>query len=110
MSTVLSRGNAHWVNLDPRKGHEQGKMRPCLIVSPDILNRKAEWSLVTIVPLTSKGSASALRIPTLTAGRNGYALLAQVRSIDKTRLGALVDTVDPHTLDTILAQMRKFFS
>ncbi|SAI51406.1 PemK-like protein [Bordetella ansorpii] len=80
------------------------------MLSPDILNHKPDWNLVTVVPLTSKGTANALRTPTLAGGRAGFAQIAQIRTIDKSRLGTRVDTLDPQTLDTILVQMRRFFS
>jgi len=107
---VVERGQVYWANLNPRKGSEQGNLRPVLIVSPDHGNTHPEWGVVTVVPLTTKGVANPLRIEVQTDGRKGYALVFQVRTLDKSRLGALIDKLPDQKLAEVLEALRKFFA
>lgn len=109
-NNVVERGRVYWANLNPRKGSEQGNLRPVLVVSPDQGNTRSEWGVVTVVPLTTKGVANPLRIEVETAGRRGFALVFQVRTLDKSRLGALVDTLPDKKLGEVLEALRKFFA
>lgn len=107
---VVERGQVYWANLNPRKGSEQGNMRPVLIVSPDDGNLRADWPIVTVVPLTTKGIANALRIRVDAADRPGFVLIHQVRTLDKSRLGALIDTLSDAKVKEVLAVLQKFFT
>jgi mRNA interferase MazF len=52
---MFERGEVHVVGLDPTKGSEIRKTRPCLIVSPDELNRHLRT--VIVAPMTTGGQA-----------------------------------------------------
>lgn len=103
------RGQVYWVNLDPTIGSEQGKKRPCLVVSPDALNSKGNWNTVVVLPITSKGEANTLCVPVSAGKTSGLALIAQVRTIDKRRLASLAGPVSRDELETVLVTLRKFF-
>lgn len=49
--TDLRRGMVIDVNLDPTKGSETGKIRPCVIVTNDVYN--ARVPVIQVVPLTA---------------------------------------------------------
>jgi mRNA interferase MazF len=72
------------VNLDPTVGHEIKKTRPCVIVSPDEMNRNI--ATVIIVPLTTKARAFPTRVPLTFRGKNGWIVLDQIRTVDKRRI------------------------
>lgn len=88
----MVRGSVVWVALDPTRGAEIPKTRPCIVVSRDISNEISRT--VTIVPLSSvKGKAVAERLvqPILRATetrlpKDSRALCDQVRTIDKGRV------------------------
>lgn len=50
----MTRGEIYWVDLDPSRGSEANKRRPCVIVSRDASNRSAP--ILTVVPVTSNVS------------------------------------------------------
>lgn len=102
-------GDVFWVDFNPVVGSEQGERRPCVIVSPDALNHVERNPIVTVLPITSKGHASPLRMP-VSGQVKGFALINQVRSIDKTRLARLSGSVTDDELTKILATLRNFFS
>lgn len=77
------------VCLDPTVGAEMKKIRPCVIVSPDEMNRPLQT--VTIVPMTStppRTLPSRIRIeatPSSGLMNDSYAVLDQIQTIDKSR-------------------------
>lgn len=72
------------VNLDPTQGSEINKTRPCVVISPDELNRFLRT--VTIAALTSAQRAYPSRVDCQFQGRAGQVALDQIRSVDKSRL------------------------
>ena len=89
------RGEVHLVTLDPTRGSEVRKTRPCVVVSPDPLNRRLRTAVV--VPLTTHGRPAPFRVDCEFAGASGRALLDQIRTVDRARLvkrlGVLSDDV-----------------
>jgi mRNA interferase MazF len=85
------RGSVVWIALDPARGAEVPKTRPCVVVSRDIANEVSPT--VTVVPLSSVRGRAAERLvqPVLRAKeshlpKDSRALCDQVRTIDKGRL------------------------
>lgn len=86
----LARGSVVLVDLDPTVGHEQRGMRPAVIVSDPLVVEDQRFPLVGVVPISGTAGTGAL-YPRLEAGESGlrktsYALVDQVRSIDKRRV------------------------
>jgi mRNA interferase MazF len=78
------RGEIWWVNLDPSRGREIKKHRPCVVVSADWLNSKR--STPVVVPLSaSPASAPPIVVAVPSAGHNSVAVIDQVRAVDKSR-------------------------
>jgi len=71
------------VQLDPTRGSEIKKTRPCVVISPDEMS-----ALKTVIaaPMTSKGFSYPTRIQYTFQGKKGLILLDQMRAIDKSRL------------------------
>jgi mRNA interferase MazF len=72
------------VNLDPTVGREIKKTRPCVIVSPDEMNRHLRT--ITIVPVTSQSKVYPSRASITLQGNLNWAVIDQIRTIDKTRV------------------------
>ena len=70
--------------LDPTIGGEIQKTRPCVIVSPDEMNRHLKTVLVA--PLTSSGKEYPFRVAVQFEGKKGHAALDQIRAVDRTRM------------------------
>ena len=81
---MVSRFEVYLVNLDPTIGSEIKKTRPCLIVSPDDMNKYL--TTVIIAPMTTKGRAYPMRVSCRFQGKDGQIVIDQVRAIDKSRL------------------------
>jgi mRNA interferase MazF len=86
----LGRGAVVVVELDPTIGREQRGVRPCVVVSdPDVIGDQ-RFPLVCVVPVTGT-SGEGLLYPPLAPGQSGlakrsFALIDQLRSIDKRRI------------------------
>ena len=80
----LTRGDVHLVILDPTVGSEIRKTRPCVVVSPNELNRHLRTAIVA--PLTTGGRAYPWRIPCRFQRRAGFVALDQIRTVDVDRL------------------------
>jgi mRNA interferase MazF len=93
----LGRGAVVVVELDPTGGREQRGVRPCVVVSdPDVISDQ-QFPLVCIVPITGT-RGEGLLYPPLAAGRSGltkssFALIDQLRSIDKRRVRRVFGTL-----------------
>ncbi|SRR5579883_839530 len=79
------RGEVWWARLDPVRGSEIGKTRPCVVLTSDILNERRR-TLVVIPLSTSPKPNPPLLIPVRCAGRDAVAVTDQVRAISKERL------------------------
>jgi mRNA interferase MazF len=81
---VVKRFDVYLVNLDPTVGAEIQKTCPCLLISPDEMNRHI--ATVIIAPMTTQGRTYPTRIACEFGGKAGYVVLDQLRTVDKVRL------------------------
>jgi mRNA interferase MazF len=86
----MKRFELYLVNLDPTIGIEMKKTRPCLIVSPDEMNRNVQT--VIVAPLTTRYRNIPSRVKIEANSSNGlsetsYIALDQIKTIDKIRCG-----------------------
>ena len=72
------------VNLDPTIGSEMKKTRPCIIISPDEMNKYLQT--IVIAPLTSTSKSYPTRVEIKQEKSKGWIVLDQVRSIDRVRV------------------------
>lgn len=84
MGMVIKQYDVFLVDLDPTKGHEIQKTRPCVVVSPDEMN--ANIGTVIIAPMTTKSKTYPSRIEINFEKKQGWIVLDQIRTIDKSRL------------------------
>ncbi len=106
MATFL-RGAVVLVDLEPVVGHEQGKKRPCVVLS-DLSQIQAcyPYPLYTIVPFTTTGYLNGALLPTIMArpgglNMNSTALIMQVRSITPSRVVKQVGSLNAAELSII---------
>jgi len=71
------------VQLDPTRGSEIKKTRPCVVISPDEMSA---LKTAIVAPMTSKGFSYPTRIEYTFQGKKGLILLDQMRAVDKSRL------------------------
>jgi len=102
------RGEVFLIALDPTRGSEIRKTRPCVIVSPDELNQHLRTFLVA--PLTTGGHPYPFRIPCRFQKRDGYIVLDQIRAIDSGRLVQKLGRLTSATLEDVLETLQEMFA
>lgn len=96
------------VALDPTRGSEVRKARPCVVVSPDEVNRHLRT--VVVAPLTSRRRRFPWRTPVRFTGRQGEVMVDQLRSVDKGRLLNHVGRLSKSDSQRVLAILAEFFA
>ena len=96
------------VSLDPAHGAEIRKTRPCLVVSPDEMNRYLRT--VIVVPMTTTIRPYPTRVPVRFQGKSGQAALDQLRAVDSERLVRKLGTISPSTAQQASAVLLEMFS
>jgi mRNA interferase MazF len=108
MSEVVQRGDVFLVSLNPVRGDEIQKTRPCVVVSPDELN--AYLRTFIVAPLTTGGHPYPFRVPCRFGGRTGYVVIDQIRTVDRERLVRRLGKLSPSTLGRFLAILEEMFT
>ena len=105
---VVARFEVHLVRLDPTEGREIRKTRPCLVISPDEMNRHI--GTVIVAPMTTAGRAYPTRVPLKFHRKQGQVVLDQIRTVDKGRLVKRLGKIDDPTAQKVLAVLSEMFA
>jgi len=105
---VIKRFDVYLVNLDPTIGSEIRKARPCLIISPDEMNRYI--ANVIVAPMTTKGRDYPTRLQCAFKGKEGQVVLDQLRTVDKSRLVQKLGRIGQQTQEEVLSILAEMFA
>jgi mRNA interferase MazF len=108
MAMVTERFSIFLVRLDPATGAETAKTRPCVVVSPDELNRAV--STVIIAPMTTVRRGWPTRVKITFQGKIGEIALDQIRAVDKSRLVKRLGKLDSETAAAVLDTLGELFA
>lgn len=108
MAMVVKRFDVFLINLDPTIGSEIKKTRPCLIISPDEMNRHIRT--IIIAPMTSAGKDYPTRVPCVFKKKHGQIVLDQIRTLDKSRLIKKLGIVDSKTQLEVISTLQRMFA
>ncbi len=105
MNNYPKRGDVYWVKLAPAIGSETQKTRPCVLISNNAQNKKS--LRVIIAPVTSQvKKIYPFETKVLVNGKEGKAMLDQIKTVDKRRLGKKICSVDAETMLKIDASLK----
>jgi mRNA interferase MazF len=105
---AVGRFDVYLVSLDPTVGNEITKTRPCLVISPDEMNRHIRT--VIVAPMTTKGRQYPTRVPCRFRGKAGQVVLDQIRTVDAGRLVRKLGRLDADTGAKVLAALAEMFA
>ncbi|MBA3472242.1 MAG: type II toxin-antitoxin system PemK/MazF family toxin [Rubrobacter sp.] len=97
----VSRGDVWAVNLDPSKGAEANKIRPCLVVTNNIANKHSPLITVTVITTTAprKPYPFMVEVPsTANMPQQSWIHCGQIRTVDKGRFGRYYTSLDSDTM------------
>lgn len=104
----VKRFDVYLINLDPVVGSEIQKTRPCLVVSPDEMNRYIRT--VIVAPMTTAGKDYPTRVSCSFKKKKGRVVLDQIRTIDKIRLIKKIGTIDSETQLKVISILQRMFA
>jgi mRNA interferase MazF len=93
------------VNLEPIIGSEIKKTRPCVIVSPDEMNR--HLGTIIIAPMTTRSSPYPTRVRVKQKNESGWVVIDQLRTIDKQRIIKVLGVLSPAEINKIKRVIRE---
>ena len=96
------------VTLDPTVGSEIRKTRPCVVVSPDEMNRHIATAIVA--PMTSRGRPYPTRVAVKFQAQDGQIVLDQLRTVDRSRLARRLGRISLTTQRTVLERLAELFA
>ncbi len=103
---VVRQYEVFWVNLDPTVGSEIQKTRPCVVLSPDEMNRHLQTLIVA--PLTRTSEAYPSRVSVAIGAQAAWVVLDQLRIVDRRRLGqsmGALRTPEIKKIKSVLSEM-----
>lgn len=106
MGVVVQQYEVFLVALDPTLGREVQKTRPCVVLSPDEMNRTLGTTI--IAPMTTKSHAFPTRIALRFQDKDGWIMLDQIRTVDRARMVKKLGVLEASTITQtkrILSQM-----
>ena len=107
MGVVINQYDVYLIDLDPTKGHEIQKTRPCLVISPNEMNRTI--GTIIIAPMTTKSHSYPTRVELLFQGKKGWIILDQIRTVDKTRLIKKLGKIEKDTIEQVKIILNEMF-
>jgi mRNA interferase MazF len=104
----VRRFEVHLISLDPTKGSEIRKTRPCVIISPDEMNKHIRT--IIIAPMTSTIKNYPTRVTTTFQGKKGQVVLDQIRTVDKSRLIKKIGFISSSAEEKVLSVLQEMFA
>ena len=108
MAMVVRRFEVYLVCLDLTMGSEIRKTRPCLVISPDEMNRYI--ATVIVAPMTTKGKDYPTRVSCTFKGKHGQVVLDQLRTVDKSRLVKNLGIISQEAQANVLSILAEIFA
>ena len=109
MELNLKRGDVYWVDLDPIRGSEIRKMRPCVLVGATPINQARRT--VVVVPLSTAGKPRPpIAVPAFCLEKQVVAVCDQIRAVDKARLIKEAGSMSKEDMDSLDVGLRQVLS
>ena len=108
VAEAVRRGDVCLISLNPTRGREIRKTRPCVVVSPDELN--AHLHTFIVAPMTTGSHPYPFRVPCRFAGKVGHVVLDQLRTVDQDRFVRLLGRLGAGTMTRVLTILQEMFA
>jgi mRNA interferase MazF len=105
---MVSRFDVYLVNLDAEPSKDAKNTRPCVVVSPDEMNRNI--TNVIIAPLSSSTAKYPTRVPVNFLNGERMIVLDQIRTVDKVRLVKKIGEIDKSVQKMTLERLQELFA
>lgn len=102
------RFDVYLVNLDPTKGREIKKTRPCVVISPDEINNTMNTHIVA--PMTTALKNYPFRVDLTFQKKKGQIALNQIRTVDRSRMVKKLGSISETTAEKTLEILKEMFT
>jgi mRNA interferase MazF len=101
----ILRGEIYWADWNPVRGREQAGLRPVLILSHDLFNRKSETVIAMAITSQTQraGFPLTVELPTEMLPKPSWVKISQIRTISVDRLGKRIAALDAGALDQLIS-------
>lgn len=104
---AVSRFDVVLVQLDPTVGREIQKTRPCIVVSPDVMNRHLDT--VIVLPMTTKVKSFPMRLPITFQHRRGEIAVDQIRTVSLQRIVKKIGKINERSARDLCGKLTEMF-
>ncbi len=94
-------------NLDPTVGSEIKKTRPCVIISPNEMNKYLQT--IVVAPMTSSSKSYPTRIKVKHNKTKGWIVIDQIRTIDRQRIIKILGTLVDKEINNVKAVLKETY-
>ena len=94
-------------NLDPTVGSEIKKTRPCVIISPNEMNKYLQT--IVVAPMTSSSKSYPTRIEVKHNKTKGWIVIDQIRTIDRQRIIKILGTLVDKEINNVKAVLKETY-
>lgn len=105
---IMQQFDVYLVRLDPTEGAEIKKTRPCVIISPDVMNKHLQT--IIVAPMTTSTDKNPVRIECSFKGKKGLVKLDHIRSVSKIRLTKKLGKIDIAASTEIKSALQEMFA
>ena len=105
---MVNRFDIFLLNLDPEISDDPKNTRPCVIISPNEMNRHI--SSVIVAPVSSTNQKYPTRIPFEFLEKKRTVILDQIRTVEKDRLVKNIGKLDRTTKTAITETLQELFA
>ncbi len=111
MARVL-RGDILWADLNPSKGHEQGGLRPVLVLSHEVFNDRSGTVIVAAITSHPQRAGYPLTLELAARGlpKRSWVKISQVRTLSIERLGKKLSRAEPELVEQVVAGLNEIIS
>lgn len=95
------------VNLDPTMGSEMKKTRPCVVLSPNEMNKFLQT--IVIAPMTSSSKPYPTRVEVKTKNTTGWIAIDQIKTIDRLRIVKSLDKLSEKEINKVKSVIKETF-
>lgn len=104
---VITQYDIVLVNLDPTVGSEIKKTRPCVVISPDEMNKFLDT--IVIAPMTSQSRPYPTRVKVRHNNKTGWVVIDQIRTIDRRRIIKIFEKLSGKEIENVKRTIKETF-
>ena len=95
------------VNLDPTMGSEMKKTRPCVVLSPNEMNKFLQT--IVVAPMTTSSKPYPTRVEIKHNQTKGWIAIDQIRTVDRARIVKRYETLTAKELEKVKSVIKETF-